>query len=376
MKISIIVQFHNGIGHLARVSAIASELAKFADVTVFSGGRPVAFPLGKSVRLVQLPVLHWAAYSNAGLLPDDPLLTLEECQTERSKILVESFRHDAPNIIITEFFPFTPDFYGTTLDGLLSEIRRTRPRPLLFCSIRAFPRVTFLDANLSPVSIRQRLVENYDGVLHHVDPEVFPMASLGEFLNAALRDVPVYQTGFVRKPYGKPPSGAGQGILLTVGGGNPRSAVLLKKWIESVRLLPKSLYPVHAVCGPLMQPDDRQQLYQLAVDGVVLHDSLPNLDVLMRDCRAVVCMGGYNTLIEALSLHKPILSFASGTFEDQHFQIERYAELGMLKKGDANWSHAEIAEAISGLINFSPSVKISANGAAETARILKQIAFA
>lgn len=373
MKISIIVQFHNGIGHLSRISVIAHELAKFAEVTVFSGGRPVDFPLGESVRLVQLPAMHWTAGSHTGLLPADPLLSVEECLAKRSRILVQAYRNDAPDIVITEFFPFTPSFYGATLDGLLNEIRRTSPRPLLFSSIRAFPRVTFLDSDLSPTWIRQSLLEDYDGVLHHVDPEIFPLASLGDYLNAALRDIPVYQTGFVRKHCTASTTGVGQGILLTVGGGNSKSAILLKKWIESVRLLPKSLYPVHAVCGPLMSYEDKIKLHQLAVDGVVLHDSVHNMDDLMQACRAVVCMGGYNTLIEALSLQKPVLSFASGNYEDQHFQIARYAELGMLKKGEASWSHDEIAKAISGLISFAPPRKISSNGAAETARILKEI---
>lgn len=374
MKIFIIVQFHNGIGYLARISVIARELGKFADVTVFSGGRRVNFALGESFRFVQLPAMHWAADSDAGLLPVDSLMSAETCLAERSRILVDAYRNDPPDIVITEFFPFTPRFYGATLDGLLDEIRQSNPRPFLFSSIRAFPRVTFLDSDLSPDWIRQRLLDDYDGVFHHVDPALFPMAALGDYLNAALRDVPVYQTGFVRKPCVPPAGKAGQGILLTVGGGNSRSAVILKKWIEAVRLLPKSLYPVHAVCGPLMPSDDRKQLHQLTMDGIVLHDSVSDMDALMQDCRAVVCMGGYNTLIEALSLQKPVLAFASGAYEDQHFQIARYAELGMLRKGDASWSGEEIAAAMSDLIHFFPSSEISVQGASETARILWQMA--
>lgn len=373
MKITIVVQFHNGIGHLARISAIARELGKFADVTIFSGGRPIDFPLCESVRFVQLPAMRWNPEVGASLIPVDPNLSAEECLRERGRILAESYRNSLPDVVITEFFPFTPGFYGTTLNELMSEINRSNPRPLLLCSIRAFPRVTYLDSDVSPDWIRQRLLEDYDGVLHHVDPEIFPLPSLGLYVTAALRGIPVYQTGFVRKPFVARAEKSPAGILMTVGGGNARSAVLLKKWIDSVKFSSNTLYPIHAVCGPLMSSEDKAMLRHSATDGIVLHDSVSDLDHLMQKCRAVVCMGGYNTLVEALSLRKPVLAFSSGTHEDQHFQINRYSECGLLIKGDANWSPSQIAQAIDALADFVPSGGISTDGAARTAEIVNEI---
>ncbi len=373
MKVSIVVQFHNGIGHLARVSAIAKELARFSDVTIFSGGRPVDFRLGDSIRFVQLPAMRWNPEVGANLLPVDPDLSADECISERSRILVEAYTNDRPDVVITEFFPFTPGFYGSTLDALIEAINCSTPRPLLLCSIRAFPRVTYLDSDVSPDWIRQRLLKDYDGVLHHVDPAIFPLSSLGSYLTEALRGVPVHQTGFVRKPIVAPTKTDGKGILLTVGGGNAKSASLLMKWFEGVRLLPKRLYPVHAVCGPLMSIEDKAKVRASAGEGVILHDTVPNLDALMLECEAVVCMGGYNTLVEALSLHKPVLAFASGIHEDQHVQIARYADSGLLVEGNAGWTPREIADAMESLIDFSPRHDILTSGATKTAEILNEI---
>lgn len=369
----MIVQFHNGIGHLARVSAIAKELEKIAQVTIFSGGRPVGFPVSSTIKFVQLPAMTWKAESGAALVPLDPHMTAEQCFNERSRILLESFQCNRPDIVITEFFPFTPGFYGTTLNALIDEINQTSPKPLLISSIRAFPRVTLLDSELEPDWIRERLLDNYHAVLHHADPAIFPLSSLGSFINKALEGVIVHQTGFVRKPINTEPSEQAQGILMTVGGGNAKSATLLKKWISSTRHLPKSLFPIHAVCGPLMSQEDRASIHQLAQPGVTVHDSVADLDCLMQACRAIVCMGGYNTLIEALSLQKPVLSFASGFHEDQHFQIDQYSQHGLLMKGDVNWTPEEIAQAIISVMNFKPNPSLAFDGAQRTAEIIQQL---
>ena len=372
MKVSIVVQFHNGIGHLARISAIARALTRFAEVTIFSGGRPVEFQLAEKLKFVQLPAVHWNAEEGGCLRPVNPGMSLDECLSERSRILIEAYRNSPPDIVITEFFPFSPELYGATLDGLLDEIRQSNPRPLLFCSIRAFPRFTKLDADAPAEWIRGRLSADYSGVFHHVDSEIFPLSSLGDYLNMALAGIPVYQTGFVRKPVAAPHKECGQGILMTVGGGNANSALLLKKWIEAVDLLPEALHPVHAVCGPLMPDGDRTMLRKIAGDRVILHDRVPDMDVLMQECCAVVCMGGYNTLIEALSLKKPVLSFPSGTYEDQHFQIRRFAECGLLMRGEPSWTPREIAEAIELLLDFVPARPLLACGAEKTADWLKE----
>ncbi len=371
MNISIILQFGTGIGHLARVSAIANELRKFAEVTVFSGGRSVDFRFDDAIRFVQLPAMYWEpAVPGAILKPVDPAWSSEECQKERSRILVQDYRNSRPAIVLTEYFPFSPGRFGSTLDDLLEEIRISTPRPLLFSSIRSLPQLTNINPQVSPEWIRKILLEDYDGVIHHADPSIFPITSLGAYFVSALSEIPVYQTGFVRKPLPLKSNEQPKGILLTVGGGNAKAALLMKKWLDAVEYISPELYPVHAVCGPLMPLESKTLLREVKSPEVIIHESVSDLDELMQKCCAVVCMGGYNTLIEALSLQKPVLSFASGMHEDQHFQIERFAERGLLVKGDPDWSPEEIASAIESVVSFSPSGRIIFDGAEKTAKFI------
>ncbi len=373
MRISSILQFGVGIGHLARISAIADELIKFAEVTIYCGGKPVDFVLNEAVHFVQLPPIHWKWAAKTKIMSVEPNMSASECLAEQSRILVEGYRANRPDIVITEYFPFSPGRFGSSLDELMVEVRNSTPRPLMLCSVRASPRSDHFDSQVSPEWINQCLREHYDAVFHHVDPAVFPLPSLDSYLNVALSGIPVFQTGFTRKQVSAPPTAHTKGILLTIGGGNPMGASWLKKWIAAVEYLSKDLYPVHAVCGPLMSADDRADIHRMKPDALVLHDSVANLDELMQQCRAVVCMGGYNTLIEALSLRKPVLAFASCTHHDQHFQIDRFGELGMLVKGHDHWSAVEIAGAIEALVDFSPNGCVSTDGAANTAQILKKM---
>ncbi len=337
---------------------------------MFSGGRSVDFRFDPAVRFVQLPAMSWDPVPGAVLKPVDPGWSSEECLSERSRILVDEYRKIQPDIVLTEYFPFSPGRFGSTLDALLDEIRNSSPRPLLFASIRSFPQLTNVYPQVSPYWVRKLLREDYNGVIHHADPLIFPISSLGPYFVSALSGIPVYQTGFVRKPVATHFTDQCRGILLTVGGGNAQSAGLMQKWMAAVRYLSPELYPVYAVCGPLMPQESRMSLRASKPAEVILHDSVSNLDELMEKCCAVVCMGGYNTLVEALSLRKPVLSFPSGTHEDQHFQIDRFSDYGLLRKGDVNWSPQQIAAAIESVLAFSPLRQITTEGAEQTAKFI------
>ncbi len=370
MNVSIIVQYSEGIGHLARISAIADSLKKFAKVKVFSGGRKIDFPINEDIDFIQLPEMYWDRGIEAGLKPVDKTRNIDECLAERSKILVEHYRAEIPDILITEYYPFTPGFLGNTLDGLFCEIDLSNPKPSIFCSIRTFPKITYIDSNTEPDWINDRLKKYYSGVLHHADSEIFPVPSLGAYINKSLCGVKYYQTGFVRKRINNPPNVECKGLLFTIGGGNARNASLLKKWIQASEKLPKDLYPIKVVCGQLMSDEDKIDIKKIIHEGIIFYDHVKNMDHLMQESRAIVCMGGYNTLVEALSLKKPILSFPTDAYGDQDFQVQRFFERGLLIKGNVNWSVEEIANEIERLSEFTPSNSIDFNGAEKTAKIL------
>jgi predicted glycosyltransferase len=339
---------------------------------MFSGGRPIEkYEPPPDVDFVQLPPVAWGKAANSVALPLEPGSPAAEIIRLRSDILVEGYRKKRPSVIVVEYFPFAPGRFNGTLDALFDEIQKDRAPPAVVCSIRIYPRLW--DTDVPSSWVNEQLRQNFSYVLHHVDPQCFPLTSLGPYMQSALRDIPVAQTGFVRRQMRR---AVGQrrttGLLLTVGGGAVGSD-LLQRWIRCVRGASRDLFPVFAVCGPLMSSEDREKVHALADEDVTVLDWVDDMDRLIDSSRAVVSMGGYNTLVECLSLNKPVLSFPHTDFGDQAFQVNALHDGKMLLRGDQSQSDAEITALMNGLLEFRPQHVIDCNGAEQSVAVIKKL---
>ena len=378
MNTFIVFQYGYGIGHLSRCSAIAAALSTHSRVTLFSGGPPVdGYQPPGSVGFVQLPPMYWFDFEDPMPVSVDPNRSSEEAHRERGGILADAFVRQQPDVVVIEFFPFAPERLGPTLEPLLEAISKAGRRPLRVCSLRTVPRQTYRSGGeVEPAWINRRLRESFDLVLHHSDPVLFPKADMDPYIREAVRGIPVIQTGFVRKPtpapLARPPS---TGLVFTVGaGGGEIAPRLLLRWLAALEMLRPEvrLPPVHVVCGPLMSDEDRVRVRGLQAQGVLVHDSMPDLDLLLMSAEAVVCMGGYNTLIESLSLGRRVLAFPRSPSGEQWEQIARFASSGLLLAGDPRWETARVAQAIRELLAFQPAAPVQAEGAQRTAQILRE----
>jgi predicted glycosyltransferase len=370
----VIFQSLAGIGHLARCSAIAKALSAISHVTMFSGGKPVeGYAAPSGVDFVQLPAVRRDTAADASPVPLDPGYTADEIERMRSELLVDRYLRIKPRIIIVEYFPFAPGRFGKTLNALFDAIDQEQERPIVICSIRTYPMRPW-DANADAAWINRQLQEKFSCVLHHADPKLFPLTSLGPYLQSALSGITVWQTGFIRRPlnqvdYGRPSNG----LLLTVGGGSAFGAKLLKRWINAARAGSPDLFPINVVCGPLMDFNDRKTVRAEQDTNITVHDWVANMDALINSSRAVVCMGGYNTLVEALSLKKPVLAFPHSELGDQAFQVSALHSQGMLLKGDQSQSENKITALMNELLHFHPQHQIDCNGADRSVEIIKQL---
>jgi predicted glycosyltransferase len=372
----IIFQSLLGIGHLAQCSTIAKALSSISHVTLFSGGRRIeGYSAPSGVDFVQLPAVRRDRASGIVPVPVDPAYTLAEIEQVRSELLVESYLRIKPRIIIVEFFPFAPNRFGKTLNELFDAINKEQKRPIVICSLRAYPREAMQwDTDTDPAWINEQLRENFSCVLHHADPKLFPLASLGPYIQDALSGISVWQTGFIRRSliqmeHDRPSNG----LLLTVGGGGGLGAKLLKRWINAAKADSPDLFPINAVCGPIMDAIDRKIIHAEQDANITVHDWVANLDELISSSRAVVCMGGYNTLVEALSLRKPVLAFPNSETGDQDFQVSALYSQGMLLKGDQSQSENEITALMSELLCFRPKHIIDHNGAERSIEIVRHL---
>ena len=373
-NVFIIFQYANGLGHLSRCSALAAALSALYKVTLISGGRAIqGYRPPKNVSFIQLPAISWGEDSIT--IPTDKNLSIAEVKVRRCFVLIEHYQRVKPEIIITEYFPLAPGRFGELFKNFFQTITASK-KPLMICSIRAFPNFPFFDSLASPESVNQELKSYYDFVLHHADPALVPINSLSPNIKLCLANIPIYQTGFVRQLFNLSKSiEPSNKLLLTIGGGGgSQGPDLIKLGVKAVSRLRSEGCPLSMdiVCGPLMKESDRQCIRAMGNENIVIHEQLASLDGLMADASAIICMGGYNTLIEALSLNKPILAFPGSHGTDQEVQIMAFKDQGLLLSGSLDQSVDEVASLIRQTLTFKPAKSIQTNGAERSVKIIQK----
>ena len=133
MKVFFHVQHLLGIGHLKRASVLARALAAAGfEVTLASGGLPVAGVVPREVKLLQLPPA--ASDASFRALVDESGRPVDGQWKERRKdALLAAYRDSSPEILIVELFPFGRRQLRFELEPLLEQ---ARGRALVVCSVR------------------------------------------------------------------------------------------------------------------------------------------------------------------------------------------------------------------------------------------------
>ena len=172
----MIVLFHVqhllGIGHLTRAATLARTLAaEGIEVTVASGGEPVAGLGFGGARLVQLPPARVADRRFKQLLDEHGAPATDAWKARRRDRLLSLYGEVRPDVVLTELFPFGRRQLRFELLPLLDRSAgdRTRTgRPRIACSVR-----DILVESPKPERTREMLDlvrRYYDRVLVHGDP--------------------------------------------------------------------------------------------------------------------------------------------------------------------------------------------------------------
>jgi predicted glycosyltransferase len=87
------------------------------------------------------------------------------------------------------------------------------------------------------------------------------------------------------------------------------------------------------IAGPHCEPDVREHLRQRAGEaGVAIYAFVANLDQWFDAADVVVCMGGYNTVVETVSRGLPIVCVPRpGPRAEQLLRAQAFAALGLLR---------------------------------------------
>jgi len=366
MRALIYVQHLLGIGHLARVSRIAAALEKARiEVTLISGGTPVAGFPKEGVRLVQLPPIRSRDMSFSELVDAEGHALSDEFKAMRRDRLIAEFDALEPDILIVEAFPFGRRQMRFELLPLLRHARAARCAPLIASSVR-----DILQENRKPGRAEETLGflrDFFDLVLVHGDPnfarieDTFPLAT-------QLADRLVY-TGLVAGEAANSPERFD--VVVSAGGG-----VVGRKLVEAAAGAAASFmaqWPRWCIItGPHFPAAVRAALEATLPSGVVLETFRPDFPGLLGNARLSISQAGYNTVCDILRARcrAILVPFAEGGETEQSDRAYRLRALGIAAVvREDQLTPESLIEAIKQVPSPS-SHRINLEGAAQTARIL------
>ena len=253
-------------------------------------------------RFHQLPPLRAASERLKELARLDGTPLDDAFRAERTKALLDLFRAEAPDILVTEQFPFGRTQLRFELLPLLEAAKASRPRPLIVSSVRDVVR-----RSASPQRVAETVetFADFDLALIHADPALVRFEeSFPAWPDVEARAL---YTGYVAEPdAAAPPQGdpgqsnAGRGEVIVSAGGGAVGAPLLRAAIEARSTTPLADRRWRLLVGPNVPAADQAVLATAAAAGIVVEPVRGDFRSLLRNAALSISQAGYNTVVETL----------------------------------------------------------------------------
>ncbi len=297
MKVMIVVTHLLGTGHLARALTLGRAFRDAgAAVTVLSGGTAARHFDATGLNLVQLPPLRSDGTDFATLLDGNGDLAGPDHMQARQDQLIAALTDCAPDVLITELFPFGRRILRAEFSALLEAAHEMQARPLVLCSIR-----DILAPPSSPAKAAyadDMVARYYDGVLVHSDPDVVPLDRSWPVSDTLARKL--HYTGFVA-PAAAAHAQDPHGLTLVSAGGGAVGDRLFEAAIDAAYLTPQRSW-LFLVGGESAR---RAALIRKAPKHVSIERPRPDFRKLLQGAAASVSMCGYNTALDLMQTGVP-----------------------------------------------------------------------
>jgi predicted glycosyltransferase len=356
------VQHLLGIGHVRRAAVLARTLAaRGFDVLLVSGGAPLTLDLGQA-RFHQLPPVRARDEGLRELSQLDGTPLDDAFKTARTRRLLDLFQAEAPDVLITEQFPFGRTQLRFELLPLIEAARTRKPRPLIVSSVRDIAR-----RSVSAQRVQETidLLKVFDTVMIHGDPKLigFERSFAGWH---AIRDRAVY-TGYVADTDTAMGDVGRDEVVVSVGGGAVGAPLLQ----AAAAARPKTTL-ADRTWRLLGAPKVERR------DGLIAEPSRSDFTALLRNATLSISQAGYNTVVETLGCAERAVLVPFGTARETE-QTDRatwLAERGLVTCVPAETLSADtLALAVDRALQ-QPSIRsfppCDLNGAAATATLLQQ----
>jgi predicted glycosyltransferase len=323
LKALIVVTHLLGSGHLSRAATLARGLvAAGHEVSLVSGGLPAPHLPLDGLRVVQLPAIRSDGTAFTRLLDENGAPATDALLQKRKELLLETFEEIAPDIVITELFPFGRRMLREEFLALLARAKSSGAG--IVASIR-----DVLNPPSKPEKAAQAeeiIATYYDAVLVHADPAVITLDAswpVSEVLAAKLR-----YTGFIAPalPDMAPHPAEEVDILVSAGGGAVGQQ-LFQAAREAAQLDPQRQW--HLLVGGTGTARVIEDLRKGAPANLVVEPVRPDFRALLQHARTSISLCGYNTALDVLQTGIPAI-FVPFDAANEREQTLRALALGAL----------------------------------------------
>ncbi|MCP4472426.1 MAG: glycosyl transferase [Gammaproteobacteria bacterium] len=324
------VQHLLGIGHLQRSLQLAAALAQQEfQVELVSGGMPRAVATPGTVRVRQLPPLYSADSSFKHLLDADGNEIDDAWRDRRRQQLLDLFTAFAPQVLITETFPFGRRMLRFELLPLLQAARDSDSCVQVIASIR-----DILQPKSKPGRNREicELIEKYyDRVLVHGDETVAQLAD--SFAPAQRIENKLYYSGYIcaSEPM-SPAADEGNGEVLVSAGGSATGLRILQTAIAAKPLSILHNLRWRLLVSPAVSAAKFEELQRRAGPGIRVERNRPDFSELVKRAHLSISQAGYNTVTDILSsgTASVVIPFAEADEIEQTLRALRLQDRGRL----------------------------------------------
>jgi len=330
------VQHLLGIGHLARVSALADACAALGmDAHVASGGPPAGHATPTTATLHQLPALRAADEQFGGLLDGAGEAAAEQVWRARQVMLRKLVDRLDPAIIVLEHYPFGRRAFRTEIAELLHAVQSHKGRARGRCQTVVSVRDILVGRQAKRWAEAADFIDSQvDLVCVHGDPALvefgatFPLAGQ---IAPKIRYTGYVDLGSRTTPEAKVADGASgsrnRGEILVSSGSGPVGARLRDVALEMATGPNGETLRIRV--GHTVGKKETERLKAQAARSVIVEPNQPDFRSRLKACACSVSQAGYNTVVDLLSTGTPavLVPFETGGETEQAFRASRLAAL-------------------------------------------------
>src|SRR5438034_107907 len=309
-------QDNKGLGHVTRTLTIARHLlARHPDCVAYIATKsPLAgFTLPERCDYIKLPVLLYPPPGARQWTVDQEEAAKRHFRKVRGEMLRDVALGLAPDLVLVDHEPLGSK--GEFRDGLRA-LKAERPTTRFVCGLRDIQDdAARIRALWEEVGVYDALENLYDGIAVYGSPKLYDVAaayaippsvqSKLHYCGYIVRDPAAFDAGALRQRHGLPDNGPV--VLAAVGSGYDGYPVLeaARVAVEQLRTKFPDLLAI-LVTGPFMPADKQARLQAQATATCRVVSWADNFE-LMAAADAVVSMGGYNSVCEALVQARPLV---------------------------------------------------------------------